>query len=1311
MTINVSIVIPAYNAALTLAEALDSVLAQTYPHWEAIIVDDGSTDATPEIAQRYAARDTRIRFFRQPNGGESAARNTGLRYARYDWLAFLDADDWISPLYLERMTEKLQSGSRLDAVHCASVRVALDGTLVSDDYQVPTGDLFPILACHVAFCVHACVLRRSFIDQVGDFDTSLKKAADWDFWQRVARTGAQFGAVREVLAYYRMTPNSSSLGAEQLFRDMLTVLKRGHAPDPRVRCPHPDHVNGLQTPTVENQEFYLLCWGAGLLLGSGSDARHLLEIVKDDRFAELDPDAIASCLFEAVPTPSCQPPRVWIELWPKIREEVKRFLAALEEQSQTPDLADQALAALEKRIRLCESPEEGLLEDYKKANGWQLHTSGGNAAHLVFSDDDLDTVSVNIDQARSATPWAVQLDRAGLKVQPDCRYALRFRARADHPRNIGMGVAKSHEPWTNLGLYKLIKLTPEWQEFQEEFTHIGNDEDARVHFDLAGSDISVKVSTVELRSLEDGIPASLSPAQFLPSGPRDFPATPGSQIENESVGMIPGMVTTIIPVYNRAGLLREAVGSVLAQTYDKIEVIIVDDGSTDETAAVCDELARAHSNVKVIHKLHEGRAGLAREFGRRAARGEYLQYLDSDDLLMPTKFSEMVAALEEHPDCDIAYCYTRRYRIGTVPEDDAVEWTGKTFDSMFPTFLAKRFWCTSTPIYRRSLCDKTGPWTDLPQWEDIEYDVRLATFQPRLYHHKNFLTDMRCLPNSLSDVRILDDKFLLSEVTRGAALIFGHIKSSALDFQNPNVRSFIDDVRLLYSRCMELGLTNEAQACAKVVMEATGIHDPNQACQFRLGARLELDVNTATVRPGESVCFNVKVVNDSTVGFHAQDFATELTYRLLGADGAVLQFDNASVLFEEPLPPGESRVVKLWVNAPSACGLYYIDFDILWAGITWLNLGTDSATFAKLLVSESILAPHWNFKVEDGNLAELKFPENNLETVRVVIEAIGAPVSWHVQLNRHRFSLASHQHYELRFSGRADAARQVAVGVSRARGAWDNLGLYREIDLTPEWKDFAMEFLPPSTDDQARVHFDMGGTAISVEIRNVLLVRIPGGERVVPAPMALHRRLQMDIGTHPANGSSREGGGRSAHQYYLDKFLTEFAADVHGHCLAVRGKSESGLVETSDTGGLSIDASLLEVAWIEDLTKSNHIASDRFDCILCIHAAQTVINVEPAIGELFRILKPGGVLLIAAPLVSGYGLQCRDLCRLTPKGMEVLLSRSFGPDQILVRSYGNSLTAAGEIRGSTESEFLRGELENHDPRFPVEVCARAQKPT
>src|SRR5262245_54711913 len=128
-----------------------------------------------------------------------------------------------------------------------------------------------------------------------------------------------------------------------------------------------------------------------------------------------------------------------------------------------------------------------------------------------------------------------------------------------------------------------------------------------------------------------------------------------------------GLVSTIIPVFNRPALLREAAASVLAQTYRPIEIIIVDDGSTDNTFESVESLAAEHPSLLRFLRIPNGGPGAAREAGRLMAEGEFIQYLDSDDLLLPRKFELQVGCLRSHPECDVAYGKTRFYRAGDSP--------------------------------------------------------------------------------------------------------------------------------------------------------------------------------------------------------------------------------------------------------------------------------------------------------------------------------------------------------------------------------------------------------------------------------------------------------------------------------------------------------------------------------------------------------------------------------------------------------------------------------------------------------------------
>ena len=115
----------------------------------------------------------RLRLVTQERMGVSAARNKGITVAHCDWLLFLDADDWLVPLHLERMTQATSARPDVDTVHCGWTRVAPDGTRMEETYGPDAEDLFPAFARRCAFSVHACMMRRSTVEDVGGFDTSL----------------------------------------------------------------------------------------------------------------------------------------------------------------------------------------------------------------------------------------------------------------------------------------------------------------------------------------------------------------------------------------------------------------------------------------------------------------------------------------------------------------------------------------------------------------------------------------------------------------------------------------------------------------------------------------------------------------------------------------------------------------------------------------------------------------------------------------------------------------------------------------------------------------------------------------------------------------------------------------------------------------------------------------------------------------------------------------------------------------------------------------------------------------------------------
>lgn len=280
--------------------------------------------------------------------------------------------------------------------------------------------------------------------------------------------------------------------------------------------------------------------------------------------------------------------------------------------------------------------------------------------------------------------------------------------------------------------------------------------------------------------------------------------------------MTPDLVTTIIPVYNRSALVAEAVESVLAQTWRPVEIILVDDGSTDDTPAALEALAAAHREIRIIRQKNQG-PGVARETGRKAARGEFVQYLDSDDLLLPRKFELHVRALREHPHCSVAYGMTQIREIDGSTHGP-VKQTGVARDTLFPHILRARMWDTSTPLFRATA---GVPWTDLRLEEDWEHDCRLAVTGVRLCWVPEYVSISRNHPGPKLGVGSPRDPARMRERARAHTLMFEHARSAAIAPDVPEMRHFARELFLLARQCGAAGLPEESRRLFDLAREAS----------------------------------------------------------------------------------------------------------------------------------------------------------------------------------------------------------------------------------------------------------------------------------------------------------------------------------------------------------------------------------------------------------------------------------------------------------------------------------------------------------
>ncbi len=287
--------------------------------------------------------------------------------------------------------------------------------------------------------------------------------------------------------------------------------------------------------------------------------------------------------------------------------------------------------------------------------------------------------------------------------------------------------------------------------------------------------------------------------------------------------MIPGLVSTIIPVYNRPRMLREAVESALGQTYPQVEVIVVDDGSTDDTPRVGEELMAASAGRVVFLRKPNSGPGPTREMGRRAARGEFLQYLDSDDLLRPRKFELQVAALRRQPECGAAYGWICVHPVDRAPLESPFKGSGEARDTLFPRILADRWWNTDCPLLRRSVTDAVGPWSDLKWSQDWEYDGRVGALGTKLAYVADWVCDERhhgelrqtSKANWMEPLR-------LRERLRFLQMMFTSAEKAGVADDIPDRMHFTRWVFATARNCAAAGLIPEAKACLELADRSAG---------------------------------------------------------------------------------------------------------------------------------------------------------------------------------------------------------------------------------------------------------------------------------------------------------------------------------------------------------------------------------------------------------------------------------------------------------------------------------------------------------
>lgn len=228
----ISVIIPAYNAELTIKHTIKSVLKQTFTDFEIILINDGSTDRTAEIVREI--QDDRIKIFSYQNGGLPVARNRGIDNATGDYLTFLDADDLWTKDKLEKQLNAFKANPKAGVAYSRVSYIDEQGNFLYNCNPVSfEGNVLkPLLLTNFLINGSNILIRREAIESVGKFDPDLKSSEDWDYYLRLAKDYS-FAVVPEYQILYRQTSNNMSSNVERMKQTGYTVLNRAYQKAPQ----------------------------------------------------------------------------------------------------------------------------------------------------------------------------------------------------------------------------------------------------------------------------------------------------------------------------------------------------------------------------------------------------------------------------------------------------------------------------------------------------------------------------------------------------------------------------------------------------------------------------------------------------------------------------------------------------------------------------------------------------------------------------------------------------------------------------------------------------------------------------------------------------------------------------------------------------------------------------------------------------------------------------------------------------------------------------------------------------------------------
>ncbi len=649
----VTIVIPSYNHAHYVAQAVESLFQQTFRDFEVIIIDDGSTDGSPEVISSALERNpgVTVHFHVQKNRGLSATLNRGIELAGGEFFCFLPSDDMYQPEKLEHQVKAFrEGGSDLGIVFTRQMVVDDEGNEVTDSpilnwFDVPfrtKEEIFPALFERNFLPAPSVMCRMSYFDRVGTFDESINYCQDYDMWLRMLKFG-DIGLVDKRLIKYRWHGRNLTYTKSERadFERAVVLLKATRNLSITDVFPRLKGLDQSDFPQEYSEAYRTL---SRYLLNSG-----LYELVP-----------VAYSMIEQARrlTPS-------LEIDDEIQELLRKRPHFLELRDGRLGELNEEASSLRFRLNRLHQVEEDLnhkaemVEDRQRDLENRQKLIEENEEKIKTILDVEEKIKTNAAKEAELKEWTERLEKKGKEIE-ERETAFADVARQQNERHLFL------QEWQNqvqlsqakFDLFvsrphiKVLRFT--YRRLKSVWTLLPETIKKPIRVRLKGKLLPMQVDQVETEAVSGNQPET--EADRRPSRPNSYlvacdPSSVAARLR--LAGIKQPKVTVVLPVYNQSYLLEEALGSILSQTYPNIELIVVNDGSTDR---VNDILPRYgfHEKVTVLNQQNQG-LPRALTNGFRQATGAFLSWTSADNILLPNQIETLVDFLLRHPEVDMAY--------------------------------------------------------------------------------------------------------------------------------------------------------------------------------------------------------------------------------------------------------------------------------------------------------------------------------------------------------------------------------------------------------------------------------------------------------------------------------------------------------------------------------------------------------------------------------------------------------------------------------------------------------------------------------